>query len=575
MAYCAAWIQAQQPSDIVNPKQALTIGLLIGTLAAPLSITHAQPADESLWDDGTETAIPTATAPSEYLWDDGTASAAPSETAPEPASTDTTDESLWDDGTPSTASSAAATEDSAGEDLWDDGSAPLATDTTPDTSAEAPADNDLWDDGGSPPEPSPTPSDSTSDDLWSDSPSSAHPINDSPSMTADNNDTANPIEFELSGDLSAEIRYFWKSPLNNEQNRSDLSIAAKPRFRWQWDGGNQSFTLQPFARLDSVDSKRTHADLREALYQTSGGPLTVRIGVGQVFWGVTEARHVVDIINQTDLVENPEQEDKLGQPMVNATLYTDDWGNIDLFVLPWFRERTFPGRDGRLRTTQRVLNKDAQYSDDSKRRRIDFAARWSHNIDAWDIAVSQFHGTSREPLFIPAQDGNETVLLQSYDIIEQTGLELQYAAGSALLKFEGYSRWGQGEQFFALDTGIEYTFGDVAGSGADIGLLAEYLYEGRDLGRWNDAIVFNSFSNAVMAGMRFALNDTAGTDGLASIIFDRKSDAKLFKLEASRRINDNLRFNLQVFGFIDIPEDDPAYTLRRDSFAKLELSYYF
>lgn len=532
-------------------------------------------ADESLWDDSIEATAPATdnTAPID-LWDDGTASAATLPSGPGSESgSGTADESLWDDGT-----SSAPTDAAANNDLWNDGTTiPTATATNP--AGAAPGDEELWDDSGSTADAT-TDASATSDSaasaddaLWSDSPDPGSV--DTAAPTAAIGDTASPIDFERSGDISAEYRYFWNSPLNGEQSRSDLSVAAKPRFRWRWDGGAQSFTLQPFARLDSVDDKRTHADLREALYQASGGPLTVRLGVGQVFWGVTEARHVVDIINQTDLIENPEQEDKLGQPMLNATYYTDDWGNIDLFILPWFRERTYPGRDGRLRTTPRVSNSNARYSDDSKRRHVDFAARWSHNLDVWDIAVSHFHGTSREPLFIPAQDGNETVLLQSYDVIDQTGLELQYAAGSALLKFEGYSRWGQGDQFLALDTGIEYTFGDVAGSGADIGLLAEYLYESRDLGRWNDAIVFNSFSNAVMAGMRFALNDTAGTDGLASIILDRKSDAKLFKLEASRRLNDNLRINLQLFGFIDIPEDDPAYTLRRDSFAKLELSYYF
>lgn len=453
----------------------------------------------------------------------------------------TNDENLWDDGGNTAPASTA-------EDLWDDGSVPSSQ-------GEAA--------GGTP----------SNEDLWNDTPelNSSEPGD----LQVSSDGIASGVGLKVSGNISAEYRYFWDPALNSEQENSDLSVAAKPRFFWELGNGNQSFTLEPFLRLDSVDTERTHADLREALYQTSSGQRTIRIGVGQVFWGVTETRHVVDIINQTDLVENPEQEDKLGEPLINATFYNDELGNLDLFYMPWFRERTFPGRKGRLRTTPRVINDNAIYTDEAENNHFNIAARWSHSINAWDIALSQFHGTSREPLFVPAQDGDETVLLQRYDIIDQTGLELQFATDSALLKFEGYSRWGQGDQFFALDTGIEYTLGDVAGSGADIGLLAEYLYESRDLGRWDDALVFNSFSNAVMLGMRFALNDVAGSDGLASILFDRKSNAKLFKLEASRRLNEQLRINLQLFGFIDIPENDPAYTLRQDSFAKLELSYYF
>lgn len=67
------------------------------------------------------------------------------------------------------------------------------------------------------------------------------------------------------------------------------------------------------------------------------------------FWGVAEARHLVDIINQTDEVENFDREDKLGQPMINLALI-NNWGTLDFFLLTGFRDRTFPGREGRLRT---------------------------------------------------------------------------------------------------------------------------------------------------------------------------------------------------------------------------------
>jgi len=59
-----------------------------------------------------------------------------------------------------------------------------------------------------------------------------------------------------------------------------------------------------------------------------------RLQVG--FWGVTEFQHLVDIINQTDLVENIDTEDKLGQPMINLALI-NDWGTVDLFIMPYFR----------------------------------------------------------------------------------------------------------------------------------------------------------------------------------------------------------------------------------------------
>ena len=39
---------------------------------------------------------------------------------------------------------------------------------------------------------------------------------------------------------------------------------------------------------------------------------SLSIGLGKVFWGVTEFNHLVDVINQTDLVEGIDGEAKLG-----------------------------------------------------------------------------------------------------------------------------------------------------------------------------------------------------------------------------------------------------------------------
>ena len=50
-------------------------------------------------------------------------------------------------------------------------------------------------------------------------------------------------------------------------------------------------------------------------------------GVRRVFWGVAESNHLVDVINQTDAIENPDQEDKLGQPMLNLAY-------VEYFCLP-------------------------------------------------------------------------------------------------------------------------------------------------------------------------------------------------------------------------------------------------
>ncbi len=51
-------------------------------------------------------------------------------------------------------------------------------------------------------------------------------------------------------------------------------------------------------------------------------------GLNKVFWGVAESRHQVEDIDE---------EDKLGQPMLNLTTLRD-WGTVSLFILPGFSE---------------------------------------------------------------------------------------------------------------------------------------------------------------------------------------------------------------------------------------------
>ena len=65
-----------------------------------------------------------------------------------------------------------------------------------------------------------------------------------------------------------------------------------------------------------------------SVYQRVFDGAELRAGIGRVFWGVTESYHLVDVINQTDLVENVDRKDKLGQPLVNFTLVRD-WGALE------------------------------------------------------------------------------------------------------------------------------------------------------------------------------------------------------------------------------------------------------
>lgn len=376
---------------------------------------------------------------------------------------------------------------------------------------------------------------------------------------------------ELTGRITAETRAFPSAPLADEQHNSTGSLAFQPELYHAWDRGDQSITFVPYLRLDLGDPARSHFDIRELYWQKAARSWELKVGVAKVFWGVTEAQHLVDIINQTDLVEQPDGEEKLGQPMVNVT-WIRNWGIVDVFVLPWFRERTFPGRQGRLRAPLPVDDDLAGFD-----RRIDLAAQWSHTLGAFDVGVAHFYGTSREPRLLPALDAaDRPVLSPHYDLIHQTSLDAQYTQGAWLWKLEAIIRSGQGSRFPALAGGFEYTFSNLRNTGFDLGLLVEYLYDGHekvDFGGRRLAPV--AFEDDVFFGARLALNDVQSTDLLAGVIIDRDTGASALRVEAGRRLRSRWTLDLEIGSFLNTSAEDQLHGLRKDSYMQLGVSYHF
>ena len=335
------------------------------------------------------------------------------------------------------------------------------------------------------------------------------------------------------------------------------SAVLQPEFHTTWNDRRDAFTFVPFLRLDQRDDERTHFDIRELTWLHAARTWELRAGIRKVFWGVTESRHLVDIINQTDGVENVDGEDKLGQPMLNLALI-QDWGTLDLFVLPYFRERTFPGQDGRLRTVPRVDADRARFESAAGENHVDVAARWSRFIGNWDIGVSHFHGTSREPrLALDLSVPGDLVLVPFYEQIDQTGLDVQYTKGSWLWKLETIYRSGE-DDFLAATGGFEYTFYGIFDTAMDLGALVESLYDDRpdDPG--------TPFEDDMFIGFRLMLNDVQSTEALLGCISDLDTSARSCSAEASRRFGDSWVLSLEARAFMDIPEQDPLSSLRRD-----------
>lgn len=376
---------------------------------------------------------------------------------------------------------------------------------------------------------------------------------------------------EWSGYIANEIRYFTQEPLETRQyDGFNLSIASQLEYYHEWENGYQSFTFVPFVRVDQHDSERSHIDIRELTWLKAAKDWELRVGIRKLFWGVTESQHLVDIINQSDSVEHPDGEDKLGQPMINLALIRD-WGTVDLFILPGFRERTFPAKDGRLLSGGIPIDTEqSRYESSAEEKHVDWAVRWSHTLGDWDIGLSHFSGTSRDPRLLPTFDSNNLVLVPYYEQIQQTGIDVQITKEDMLWKFEAILRQNQDERFTAMTGGLEYTFIGIADSDADLGVLVEYSFDDRD------ERATTPFENDVMLGMRLALNDVQSTELLAGAILSVENDARSYLLEASRRFGDSWKVSLEAYFYSNnTPVNDLMHGIRNEDFMQLTLAWYF
>lgn len=386
---------------------------------------------------------------------------------------------------------------------------------------------------------------------------------------------------EIDASVDLQVRVFpHRGELGQDPWQPSLALAFT--LRRDWNGGADSVTVTPFLRFDAEDDRRRRGDLREAFYSHVGDGFEWHAGLRRVFWGQTESKHLVDVLNQVDLIENIDEEERLGQPMLSLALLRD-WGVLEAFLLPGFRERTFPSLDGRLQGPF-----DIEEARDGIRSvaegRVDWALRYSHLIGDVELGLSWFEGTNREPAFVvvgPVQAGVPIRLRPEYGAMSQFAIDAALIHGDWAFKLEALWRGGDAPSHKALVAGFERTLVGVLGR-ADLGLLLEYLHD--DRGRRTPLL---SFANDVFAGIRIGFNDLADSELLAGLIVDHRSGRQIWSLEASTRVARHWRVSAQARVFAGVPAlragdaaalldvDRQWGALVRDDYVELELTRFF
>jgi len=413
-------------------------------------------------------------------------------------------------------------------------------------------------------------------------------------------------------------RNYENKPISPVQRRHEFaSVYFQQEISYRWNEGKDSWVFTPYFSVtrfedpwklehegyvpfvvpipiinfgDTRTAHRSYGDIRELLWThiADSNNWELRTGISKVFWGVTESQHLVDVINQKDFRTDLDGEDKLGQPMINLTL-VKDYGNLDFFILPTFRERAFQSDVGRLspvfvadpyspisqisspspNPAIMINSKKTEYESGAEENHTDFAFRWSNSIGVSDIGLSYFQGTNREPVLGAINEDGDTLptttipiypsvvyVTPYYEQMTQLGIDYQATLGAWLLKFEGIYRDSDSPKtplqdaadgktslttdYTAITMGFEYTINGIFNSPADLGFVFEYMSDSRDFEATNPN------QNDVFLGFRYANNNVADPNILFGVIQDLDVDSYVAILEASRRVGESSKIIIEA-----------------------------
>ena len=235
----------------------------------------------------------------------------------------------------------------------------------------------------------------------------------------------------------------------------------------------------------------------------------------------------------------------------------------EVFALPYQRPRVFDLGNGRFRAPSTFVSKPL-YETAAGRHRVDWAGRWSRRARALDFGLSHFWGTSREPEFLI-----DSAPQPRYAVVHQTGFDAQLTLGALLLKTEAIRREADRHPIGAVTTGLEYVLGNVAGSGGDVSVLAEFSLDERR------ARTLTGLDRDLFLAARWNPNDEAGTELMVGGTLDLVRGANVFRLKGSRRWSTSWRVlgEAYLIGAQRAPEF--GYLLRRDSFVRAAIARHF
>lgn len=384
------------------------------------------------------------------------------------------------------------------------------------------------------------------------------------------------------GELRADWTQFADTTAVDDE-RSHPAFWASGRGKWTSADGQNSAVLEASWREDTVDASRDRTELREAWLRHEGESWHASAGIRQIFWGVVESRHLVNVINSSDFAERFDGETRLGQPLLNVGGELAG-GQLDVYLLPYFREPTQP--ELRFRAPLPIAGALTTYTNRDGRQHRDWAFRWQRSFANIDVGLTGFQGTARDPRLTVVCDPQVLLAFGQclpiafapvYEQSRQLGLDAVGVFDALQVKLEALARErgdstkpGTGKATnLASVTGLEYTWSTPFQLDGDVGLVLEYMLDQEKTG------LRTPFQKDLAAGVRLTLNDVGSTSLLALANVDMDKGTRMVSVEASTRLGEHWRLAGELWLFQAIPVLDPLSNFRDDDHLQLSVSYFF
>ncbi|MEO0370187.1 MAG: hypothetical protein AAF231_01905 [Pseudomonadota bacterium] len=382
------------------------------------------------------------------------------------------------------------------------------------------------------------------------------------------------------------------------------------------NGGDVAFS---FSGLMEEGNDRAYYNIERLYYRHAFTGWDILVGFNTENWGVVQSQSVLNVMNPRANADPVAGDTLLGTPMVNVNVYSGA-GTFSLYALTGFVEPFYGGQRSRFRAPI-IPDYESTVFEEGSGRHLDYALRYSNSFSVGesdiDVGLSYFNGTDRSATcsttgtgatsctdailtalgnppgspaagsstdaffaFLGANANSATVAAASavpvpglrafYQEIEQVGLSTAFTRNDLQLRFEGMYRDTSSGSYFAGVVGGDYTFNDAFGGPGSLTMAVEYLYDDRSAAQG-----IPLFEDDVFLGLQYRFNNQLDTAIDFSVFHDLSTEAKLYRLGVSSRINDRIGVALNASAVDTSGFDDPLAFVGSDDFVELIFSAYF